>query len=133
MTTRVDVSARLELVTNRAAYLEQEKQKLQDEITHLDEEKAILTRLSALYAQHKDDQIDLFRADIFNAPKAKRERRDAKSVVCQALQECAGGGTTKDLQAKTGLTSKQIYSTVYLLKKDGLIADRRGKYILLEK
>lgn len=63
-TTRIDISERSELISNRISYLDSELEKIKKELRVLEDEKHLLDSLHSLYLYNNDDPIDNVRSKI---------------------------------------------------------------------
>ena len=136
MTTRLDVTTRLELLTNRREWLRSELGKLHDEDDRLEAEINILTDLARVYAANPTDAIDAERAAFEKAinpakPRTMATKGDVSSLVVMAIEEL-GEAQTRDIVRATGLEPKQVSNAVFNLKTQGVIAADGRTYTMAE-
>lgn len=72
MTTRIDVSKRMELLSNRIDYLAGKITDYQSEITALTRERELLEGLLELYRANEYDPIDEERKEIFESEETEK-------------------------------------------------------------
>ena len=133
MTTRVDVTKRLELVEGRRAWLMSELKRFQTEYDDIQVEYDMLKQLEKHYADNPTDAIDAGRAQIFETPKPTRRpsKGDVSELVALAIEEL-GEAQTRDIVRATGLEPKQVSNAVFNLKTQGVIAADGRTYTMAE-
>lgn len=117
--TRLDVEARLELVTRTLDYINNAQ-------AALSVEKELLTKLRDLYSMHKEDPIDAGRKELKLAPvHATGTVPEPQSIrgQCLAIIRAAGNaGTTISMVASaTAFTYKQASNAIFHLVREGMV------------
>ena len=134
--TRVDVSIRLELVTNRIGALADEAKKIETDMRMLEDEKTALLSLKRLYDASAVDIIDNYRAEIFRdeEPPVKNGRgrkNGTQGIVCDILKN--GPASRMELAQRSGLSDKQIENAVCNLRRKGVIKKYFGSHMLVKE
>ena len=134
--TRVDPTKRLELISNRIIFLQDEIDELTKELGTLRAEQELLEGLTKLYSTTAD-KIDEERR-VFEAPKQRTTHVQTDSrhtLILTTIEELFPEvATVKNIALLTELDMKQVYNAVERLKKQKLIATLgNGKYIPYDK
>ena len=121
MTTRIDASKRIELLSNRINCLAGKITDYQSEISVLTMERELLEGLLKLYRANEYDPIDEERKEIFESEETVKKRRNqgASDEIFLLLQEHPM--TTREILKKTGYPDLTVYNTTAYLRRDGRI------------
>ena len=118
-TTRLDVSKRFELLSNRQKYLLAEIESLQSEFGALDTERMILKQLKELYDSNPHDMIDEFRTQPTITPIVRPSSGKTQADCILELLPA----TRQDLISKLGYTGDQVAKVIHNLKTRGQIKE----------
>ena len=136
--TRLDWTVRLELVNNRIAYLEGQRNQIERELTGYMKERDLLNELAEVYKRNKEDPIDAERTALpaitETAPQKKEGSRPGK-ISRQVFELLATGpASSRELVNAIGAPVNHIGAACcYLVKTNKIRRIGRGLYERIEE